>query len=430
MTEKVSVVEPGYLSPAARELQSFEEGQIFPSGETPPLRTGLTIDDIAHPAYMVNYNFELTWFNEHARRTVLGFDAPPPGTESRNIFGFLPVATDDISAQRRSELTRLFVSLGKMRLAKPCLLGLVKHLELDEIDFIGALYEKSSHVMNKMVVDIPCALLAQSGISEAWRVYGIYFREGILVIHVPADKVDPDLLEFISRRDIVVRNLLRKQLPVYTPLAVLVTDLKNSLQIRSDLPPDEYFELVDEIWTTMAPIFRKYSGTYGNHVGDGIRYFFLPQPDSNYISNAEACAQELKQEMEKFGERWQLRTGRNDVLELNVWLHEGQEWLGALQAASNVKSAIRCSGISPISDVNNFARSDALRAIKNLGNKLMAKQGVRHGAESRYTAPAAGGISTRDRATDSRHVDYVSPGVVRTGAPADPYRLWELAKCA
>jgi hypothetical protein len=134
--------------------------------------------------------------------------------------------------------------------------------------------------------------------------------------------------------------------------------------------------------------------------------------------------------MEKFGERWQLRTGRNDVLELNVWLHEGQEWLGALQAASNVKSAIRCSGISPISDVNNFARSDALRAIKNLGNKLMAKQGVRHGAESRYTAPAAGGISTRDRATDSRHVDYVSPGVVRTGAPADPFRLWELAKCA
>ena len=46
----------------------------------------LTLDDVAHPAYMVNYNFELTWYNEAARREILGFETPPPGSESRSIF--------------------------------------------------------------------------------------------------------------------------------------------------------------------------------------------------------------------------------------------------------------------------------------------------------------------------------------------------------
>lgn len=80
----------------------------------------------------------------------------------------------------------------------------------------------------------------------------------------------PGLLEFLSRRDIVIRNLLRKRLPVLTPLAVIVADLQNSVKICSELPPEEYFELINEIWSTMAPLFRKYYGTYGKHVGDGM----------------------------------------------------------------------------------------------------------------------------------------------------------------
>jgi hypothetical protein len=414
MREVVAQTNANHQSSSVGFLPRHEAVDNFSLAEAPQLRAGLTIDDIAHPAYMVNYNFELTWYNEFARQEILGFDVPPPGTESRNIFRLLPDASGELSSQRRSELISLYVSLGKLRLSKPGLLGLVKHMDLDELDFVGALYEKSDLVMRKMVVDFPCALADATGTAEAWRIYGIYFREGILIIHVPADEVDPDLLEFISRRDIVVRNLMRKQLPVYSPLAVLVADLKNSLQIRSELSPDEYFALIDEIWATMAPVFRKHFGTYGNHVGDGIRYFFLPQPDTNYVLNAEACARELKNEMTKFSQRWQQRDNRRDELELNVWLHEGQEWLGALQAAANV---------------NYGTRADALRAIKNLGSKLMAKEGARLGSALRGEVPA-GNFSNRLRDRDAGCAAFASPGAMRTGATSNPFRLWELAKCA
>ena len=43
----------------------------------------------------------------------------------------------------------------------------------------------------------------------------------------------------------------------------------------------------------MKPIFCKYYATHGKHVGDGIVYYFFPQPDCNYVLNAIECAWEM-----------------------------------------------------------------------------------------------------------------------------------------
>ncbi len=358
-------------------VQQDRSGDNLTLSESASLRTGLTIDDIVHPAYMVNYNFELTWYNEPARQNILGFDAPPPGSESRNIFLLLLNSANGKSASRRSELMRLYVSLAKPRLSKASLLGIVKNLDHDAAALIDELYEESERITRQLVVERPCTLHDGSGAAEAWQVYGIYFREGILIIHVPAGEVDPSLLEFISRRDIVVRNLLRKQLPVLTPLAVLLADLQSSVKICSELPPDEYFELINQIWSTMAPVFRKYYGTYGKHVGDGMVYYFFPQPDSNYIFNAVACAHELKQEMRKISKHWQLRKNWLNELYLNIGLHEGQEWLGTFQSATSVEFAVLGDTINHAARLSDFARFGSIWATKNLVSKLTAEERAR-----------------------------------------------------
>ncbi|MGI9133802.1 MAG: adenylate/guanylate cyclase domain-containing protein, partial [Rhodoferax sp.] len=295
--------------------------------DAPKLRKGdlggmlggvLTIDDIEHPAYMVNYNFQLTWFNELARQEILGFDTPPPGSESRNVFLMPLNETAGGSPMRRRELMELYIILAKARLPKARMLGIVKNMDREVIALVDELYDESESPTGQLVVELPCPLHDHRGQIEPWKVYGIYFREGILVIHTRVGAVDQSLLEFIARRDVVVRNLLRKQLPVLTPLAVLLADLQGSVKICSELPPDEYFELINEIWSAMGPIFRKYYGTYGKHVGDGMVYYFFPQPDSNYIFNSLACANEIKQEMRRISKRWQLRKNWLNELYLNI----------------------------------------------------------------------------------------------------------------
>jgi len=164
---------------------------------------------------------------------------------------------------------------------------------------------------------------------------------------------------------------------VLTPLAVLLADLQGSVKICSELPPEEYFELINEIWSAMAPVFRKYFGTYGKHVGDGMVYYFFPQPDSNYIFNALACAQELKLEMRKISKGWQLRKNWLNELYLNTGLHEGQEWLGTFQSATSVEIAVLGDTINHAARLSEFARYGAIWATKNLVSKLSAEERAR-----------------------------------------------------
>ena len=101
-----------------------------------------------------------------------------------------------------------------------------------------------------------CGAKVDQGLAaENWRVFAQFFREGIFIVYIPSQQYNATLLEFLSQRDAVIRDLMRKRLPVLTPLAVLVADLQNSVKICSELPPEEYFELINEIWTTMGPVF-------------------------------------------------------------------------------------------------------------------------------------------------------------------------------
>ena len=332
----------------------------------------LTLEDVPHPAYMVNYNFELTWYNDAARQRILsGLDTLPAHSEGRNLFLLLSQSGSGQSDKFRSELLRIHLSLAKNRLAKSSVLGLLHGLDRDSLFLAEQLYDESIITSEKKsILDFSVELTNPAGAAENWRVFASFFREGIFVVYIPAQQYNATLLDFLSQRDVVIRDLMRKRLPVLTPLAVLVSDLQNSVKICSELPPEEYFELINEIWATMGPIFRKYYGTYGKHVGDGMVYYFFPQPDSDYIFNALACAQELKFEIRKISKQWQLRKNWLNELYLNTGLHEGEEWLGTFQTATSVEFAVLGDTINHAARLSDFARFGTVWATKNLLGKL------------------------------------------------------------
>jgi class 3 adenylate cyclase len=218
-------------------------------------------------------------------------------------------------------------------------------------------------------------------------VYSLTFREGILFVCVPGGPGSDHLLALLSRRDEVIRDLVRKRLPVLTHLAVLVADLQESVKICSELPPEEYFELVNQIWSAMEPIFRRYYGTYGKHAGDGMVYYFFPQPDCSYVMNGLVAAQEMRGAMRRISKEWQLRKAWSRELYLNTGLNEGQEWLGTFQTASHVEFTVLGDTINHAARLSDFARYGAVWATKNYMGKLTTEQrqrvefGVRRTAE-------------------------------------------------
>jgi adenylate cyclase len=254
-------------------------------------------------------------------------------------------------------------------------MGACRGLTSASAALMDTLYNEAEKFSGQAIVELPLELREDD--AEVWRAYAIYFREGILFVYAPAGPADSSLLDFLSRRDVVIRNLLRRRLPVLTQLAVLVADLQNSVKICSELPPEEYFELINEIWSAMGPIFRKYYGTHGKHVGDGMVYYFFPQPDSSYIFNALACAQEVKMEMKKISKSWQLRKNWFNELYLNIGLQEGQEWLGTFQSATNIEFAVLGDTINHAARLSDFARFGTVWATKNFVSKLTPEERAR-----------------------------------------------------
>lgn len=346
-----------------------------------------TIDQIPFPAYMVNYNFEITWFNEAARTELLGgFERLPSDIKERNALVYLLKGMYGQDQANREALVQIHLMLARGRLTRNDLMGFLTQqaqTQLSSSQSPADVYPSGS------LVKLPLALQAPDGEKVEYSVHASYYREGILFVYAPA-LGDDNLLHLLERRDEVIRNLLKKRLPVLTDVAVLVADLQNSVRICTELPADEYFELINEIWATMEPIFRKYYGTHGKHVGDGMVYYFFPQPDCNYILNALMCAQEIKNAMRRISKEWQLRKNWMHELYLNTGINEGLEWLGVFHVDTKVEFTVLGDTINHTARLSDFARSGAIWATKNLLGKLSAEQrkrvkfGIRRKNEDGY----------------------------------------------
>lgn len=329
----------------------------------------LSLDNLTHPAYMLNYNFELTWFNESARKEVFGFVAPPAKSAERNLLSLLSKPEVCLTLEDQRGLVGLLLQFASSRISYESLEKLIFKADPDLLPLLEAIKSKGPNE-ERAVNEVEFFQKDSHGQKICYRVYAVYFREGILVVHAPAVERGDELLNFLARRDQVINSLLSKRLPVLTPLAVLVADLQGSVQICSELPPDEYFTLINQIWATMGPILRKYAGTHGKHVGDGVVYYFFPQAEGNYLFNAIACANELSQAMRKISSEWQLKKNWFTELQLNIGLHEGQEWLGTFQSANHIEFAVLGNTINQASRLSDFARHGSIWATKELISKL------------------------------------------------------------
>lgn len=330
----------------------------------------LSVEEIAHPAYMVNYNFELLWFNPAARSDLLGnFDHLPSETESRNVFQYL---LHDGRVAGREDLLGFHFGIARQRAPKSNFLSLCREVPRANLGMLERLYNEAEPPESRLIAQtvIPGKIPGATPIC----LYAVQFREGILFVYAPMDNGSDDLLTLLSRRDLVIRDLVRKRLPVLTHVAVLVADLQQSTKICSELPPEEYFELINQIWSTVDPIFRRHYGTYGKHAGDGMVYYFFPQPDCSYVWNSVRAAHEMREAMRKLSKDWQLRKGWSNELYLNAGLNEGQEWLGTFQSATHVEFTVLGDTINHAARLSDFARYGSVWATKNLIGKLTQEE--------------------------------------------------------
>jgi DNA-binding transcriptional MerR regulator len=203
--------------------------------------------------------------------------------------------------------------------------------------------------------------------------------------------------------------------PVLTPVATLVATLQDAHQLWIRLPAREYFELVNEIWSELDPVFRSFQGQAGRHPDEGLVSYFFPQPAGGYLWNAVAAADAARNAMLGMSRRWQARKGWELELFMNTGIDEGRDWAGPAGAAD-----LRVLGEAAhrAEQLSRCARDGAILVTRGFVGKLPPTDAQRIA----FGVPRDGGAAALAPLlhTFTRLQDIAAPGLV-------PARLADLA---
>jgi len=332
----------------------------------------LTLVDMNTPAYLMNYQFEIEWINEQAESVVFGKNIKTiRDVEYRNVFRLFLNWEFTNFIKNWEEFLHYHMIFFKARQPKEQIEHLYSNISQKEVDYLQKVYDKTGSVSLEKIYQQFITLIEKDKPQERYIVYTTFFREGMFFLYLPADSVPTGITEYLSNRELLVRELLQQRLPSLVSFSVLVADLQGSVRICAELPPEEYFELINAMWKLLEESFKKFNGIFGKKIGDGVVYYFLKKQDPNYIMNSIDCALEIRERMSRFSIDWKLRKKWYNDLYLNMGINEGQEYFSTTTPSStNIEFTALGDTINYASRLSNLARYGSIITTKNLMNKL------------------------------------------------------------
>jgi class 3 adenylate cyclase len=347
----------------------------------------LTLDELTTPAYLLNYQFEIEWINEAAERNIFG---KPIRTmrdvELRNVFRLFLSWEFNHFVKNWEEFLNYHMGFYKVKTDRGQLCQLYTGMSGRETEYLEAAYDRAEKMPREKMYRHRVDIEGADGSREKYVVYTTFFREGMFFLYEKAGKAQAGNSEFLSNRETVVRDLLQQRLPTLVSFSVLVADLQNSVRICAELPPEEYFELINSMWRILEESFRRFNGIYGKRIGDGVVYYFLKKQDPEYLMNSINCALAIREKMADFSNQWKTRKRWLNDLHLNMGINEGQEYFSTTAPSStNIEFTALGDTINYASRLSNLSRFGMILTTKNVMNHLNDddRKAIRYGITKR-----------------------------------------------
>jgi adenylate cyclase len=347
----------------------------------------LSIGELHTPAYLINHNFEIEWVNSEAEKEIFNKNISSiVDIESRNIFKLFFSWEFHVHLRNWEEIIAAHMAIVKNKINKNNIANLYNGITDQETRFLEKVYDVESSFSDDAVHHNAVGFISQDGERRSYQIYTMSFREGVFCVYVPENHSNHELMQILSNRGRVIQELLNQRMPSLISLCVMVADIQDSVKICGELLPEEYFEMVNQLWKTVGCSFENFNGIYGKHAGDGMLYYFLKRPGTNYIMDAINCALEMRERMKEFSSSWRLRKGWFNDIYLNTAINEGQEFFGAIHSSNNVEFTALGDSINYTSRLSDFARYGAIWTTKNVISKLSQedRDRIRFGVHRRH----------------------------------------------
>ncbi|MEX0963001.1 MAG: MerR family transcriptional regulator, partial [Pseudohongiellaceae bacterium] len=210
-------------SPISSDAGQGSPGKLSPNSLSQNLSFDGSIEDLPGPAYMVNNNYELIWWNNRAQHSFFNHNHELPGDlGSRNLLKLLFGTEAGTDADRIRDLLRPHLAAGKKRLSQQALMKIYSALDGNQLSILKDTYEHVQAVGKEPMAHFPAMLFDGNGELTPHDLYICFYREGIFFTYSPVVLDDDYLLEFLSKRNQVINELLKKRKPYLTDVTVMV----------------------------------------------------------------------------------------------------------------------------------------------------------------------------------------------------------------
>jgi class 3 adenylate cyclase/DNA-binding transcriptional MerR regulator len=363
------------------------------------------IERIVFPAIVVNRTWEIMWLNDKGADQVLpGGVRRFPSVLQKNLFGPIIVAELQNSFANWREIL-----LPHMRLAKK---------ELQE-DTLRHLYgEADSRTQNevlqlwRLVDELEDFPLSQQklgmkhcdGRTTDFTLISWRSHQGTLLLYIPTTMQLDHLIDLAIGKTNLPDFVLHHKAPSPRPLCILAARLQSDLHLRTALPPEEYFALINQIILSANQCCRGHGGIPGRSIQQGTVCFFLQdfESEKEHLFQALLCGQSLQKMIREIDNQWKYKLRWSNTLRMPIGIHCGHEWLGTVPSPLAFECTVVGDTLIQAVKLSEFSQGGAVWASKEVIESLSSHHreriafGIRLGIQQERILSPSIYLSIRD----------------------------------
>lgn len=163
--------------------------------------------------------------------------------------------------------------------------------------------------------------------------------------HYVSDK----LVEEISRNPDIVKLGGEKRV-----VTVLFSDIKNSTKISEKVDITSWVAQINEYFTVMETVIKKYDGTIDKYEGDAIMAFWnAPVTRADHTFLAYSAALEMQQALHQLHQKWQLEN--KPLIEIRIGINTGEAIVGNFGSANRFDYTVMGDTVNTASRLESSA---------------------------------------------------------------------------
>jgi len=337
-----------------------------------PTLAALSLDSYPNAAYFTNLALQVEWANDGALTELFGLTTGlPERIDERNALCLL---VDGGKFADLENTLAFHVAMVRERLGQSYVDATRSELARRGLKDADRVFATPPARGADKGISIDFYQATRNDLAGLGQIVAIKFDQGVLFLHQFHENGTDFINSLLAQQNQFLREVLRHRRPYLTSVAILAADLQDSVKICAELPPEEYFEMINEIWSGAETINEKYAATHGKHAGDGLLYYFFPQPDSAYVMNALRYACELRELIGRISKNWQRKKNWLNDLVLNIGLHEGEEWFGVIHRGHQMECSVLGDTVNHCARLSDFARGGSIWATKSMIGKLSSPE--------------------------------------------------------